>query len=145
MYQGISRELAQVMPEAIATGLFSTTLCTVQTPSGIIGNSGAPDGTFVDLTGVTDIQCMSAPPSIARIQATDLKSLQEIMNIGLRHVLLAGYYPQIVAAVAAGARAVMTTFDSAGSLIETTTYDILGAEADSQVQMTRMEIKLASI
>ncbi len=71
MYQGLAFELNAVMPAALETGLFTTTLCTVQLPSGNIGPSGAPDGTFVDLTGVVDIQCMSAPPSSARIQATD--------------------------------------------------------------------------
>ncbi len=145
MYQGLTQELNAVMPAALETGLFQTTLCTVQLPSGIIGPSGAPDGTFVDLTGVVDIQCMSAPPSSARIQATDVKSLEEVMNLGLRHVLLSGYFPQIVPATAAGARAVMKTFDDFGTLVDTTNYDILGAEADSQIAMTRLEIKFASI
>jgi len=144
-YQGLAYELAEVMPEAQRTGLFVTTLCSVQIPSGTVGPSGAPDGLFVDLTGVTGIQCMSAPPSTARIQATDVKSLEEIMSIGLRHVLLSGYFPQIVAAVQAGARAVLTTFDADGATVDTTAFDILGAEADSQTQMTRMELKFASI
>ncbi len=145
MYQGLSQELNAVMPAALETGLFTTTLCTVQLPSGNIGPSGAPDGTFTDLAGVVDVQCMSAPPSSARIQATDVKSLQEVMNLGLRHVLLSGYFPQIVPATAAGARAVMKTFDDFGTLVDTTNYDILGAEADSQIAMTRLEIKFASI
>ncbi len=144
-YQGLSYELAAVMKEAKRTGLFTTTLCTVQLPSGNVGPSGAPDGLFVNLTGVVDIDCMSAPPSSARIQATDVKSLQEIMNIWLRHVLLDGYFPQIVAAVGAGARAVMTTVDQFGVVVETVNYDILGSEADSQIQMTRLELKFASI
>ncbi len=144
-YQGIIQELAAVMPAARETGLFTTTLCTVQLPSGNVGPSGAPDGTFVNLTGVVDVMCMSAPPSTARIQATDVKSLQEIMNIGLRHVLLDGFYPQIKAAVPAGARAVLATSDDLGNLVDTTIYDILGSEADSQIAMTRMELKFASI
>lgn len=153
MYQGLSQELARVMPAALETGLFATTLCTVQLPSGIIGPSGAPDGTWVssrpdlgiDLSNVIGVECMSAPPSSARIQATDVKSLEEIMNLGLRHVLLSGYFPQIVPATAAGARAVMTTTDANGVVVDTTAYDILGAEADSQIQMTRIELKFASI
>ena len=144
-YQGLAYELAEVMPEANRTGLFITTLCTVELPSGNVGGSGAPDGLFVDLAGVVGIECMSAPPSSARIQATDVKSLEEIMSIGLRHVLLMGYFPQIVGAVQAGARAVLTTFDADGNLVDTTAYDVLGAEADSQIQMTRMELKFASI
>ncbi len=133
------------MPEAQRTGLFVTTLCTVQLPSGTIGPSGAPNGLFANLAGVVGIECMSAPPSSARIQATDVKSLEEIMSIGLRHVLLMGYFPQIVSAVEAGARAVLTTFDVTGALVDTTAYDVLGAEADSQIQMTRMELKFAAI
>ncbi len=42
-------------------------------------------------------------------------------------------------------RAVMKTFDDFGTLVDTTNYDILGAEADSQIAMTRLEIKFASI
>jgi hypothetical protein len=144
-YQGLAYELEAVMPEASATGLFTTTLCTIQLPSGNIGPSGAPDGTFSNVTGLVAIPCMSAPPSNARVQATDVKSLAEIMNVGLRHALLDGYFPTIVSAVAAGGRALMKTYNAAGTLVDTTAYDILGAEADSQIQQTRMELKFASI
>lgn len=144
-YQGLSYELEAVMPEALATGLFIATKCTIQTPSGTIGASGAPDGLFVDAAGLVDILCMSAPPSNARIQATDVKSLEEIMNLGLRHVLLDGFFPTVAGLVASGARALIKSYDQLGNLVATVAYDILGAEADSQIQMTRCELKFASI
>jgi hypothetical protein len=144
-YQGLSYELQAVMPEALATGLFTTTLCTIQVPSGNLGPSGAPDGLFVNVAGLVRIKCMSAPPSSARIQATDVKSLEEIMNLELRHVLMDGYHPNVVSTTQSGGRALMETFDVNGALVDTTAYDILGAEADSQIQMTRMELKFASI
>lgn len=138
MYQGLSQELAAVMPTALETGLF-TGLCTITQPDGIIGPSGAPSGTFVPVAGLTAIACMDAPPSSARIQATEVKGLAEIMALNLRHILLAGYFPQIFGNT--NWRAVVTKADG----VTTITYDILGGEADSQTQMSRIEVRTATI
>lgn len=130
MYQGLSQELANVMVEARSTGLF-TSLCTIQQPDGLLGVSGAPSGTFTTVPGMDSIPCMAAPPSSARIQATEIKGLEDIMSLGLRHVLLDGYFPGILSQW----RAVLNNIN----------FDILGSEADSQTQMTRIQMRLASI
>jgi hypothetical protein len=133
MYQGLTQELAMVMPNAVATGLF-VSLFTALMPDGGLGPSGAPDNNYIPVTTLTNIHCTAPPPSEARIQATEVKGLEEIMSAELKHVLLSGYYPAI------------ETSNSLGwqCLIDGTQYDILGGESDSQKQMTRVEVRLAS-
>lgn len=134
MNQTIQYDLEAVMTEAVATGLFGS-LCTLQQPSGNLGPSGAPDGTYADVVGLVDIACTAPPPSEARIQATEVKAMAEIMAVELKHVLLSGYYPACEGGAAVGWRAVVDGVD----------YDLLGAESDSQGMMTRLAIKLAEI
>ena len=134
MYQEIIYELEQVLGEAVNTDLFAS-LVTIQAPDGNVGPSGAPSGTWVNVAGLVGIACMDEAPSMARIQATEVKALAEIMSLNLRHVLMSGYYPQIVTSM----RAVMTKPDSTVVI-----FDILGAEADSQTQMTRMQMRIVT-
>ena len=122
------------MPEAIRTGLF-VSLCTIQAPSGGFGPSGAPVGPYADVAGLVNIPCTAPPPGETRILSTEVKELAEIMAAQLKHVLLDNYYPTLEAGVRVGWQA----------LIDGTAYDILGAESDSNGQMTRMEVKLATI
>lgn len=142
MNQGLTYELDAVMPAATLTGLFVSS-CTIQQPDGNYGQSGAPSGVFVDVAGLINIPCVDAVPSMMRVQATEAKSLQEILAKGFRHVLLNDYYPQLVemqttnegqdvTAVSLGWRAV----------IDGMNYDILGAEPDSQKQMVRLSLQL---
>lgn len=135
MYQDLGFDIAEVMPLAIETGLFAS-LCTIQQPDNGFGPSGAPSGTYVDVAGIVGIAAMEDPTSVNRIQSTEMKDLAEIMSLNLRHVLLAGYFPQIVTSW----RAVVTKADGVTVVI----YDILGAESDSQAQMTRMECRLVT-
>ncbi len=135
MYQGLSQELKAVMVEAKRTGLFSLT-CSINKPDGNLTASGAPSGTFTNVVGLQAIRCVAAPPSTARIQATEVKQLEEIMSMGLRHILMDGYYPTIQA----GWQCVLQLSNFAA-----VNYEILGAEADSQLQMTRIEVRLATI
>jgi hypothetical protein len=127
--QGFSYELEAVMPMALDTGLF-VSLCTIQQPSGNLGVSGAPDRTYVNISGLVDIPCTSAPTSIGSISATERKSVSEIQQSNANHVLLGGHYPQIENGSGQGWRAV----------IDGINYDLLGAESDSQGQMTRIEV-----
>jgi hypothetical protein len=129
-----------VMPRAITTGLFDSTV-TIQQPDGNYGPTGAPSGTYTNVIGLVGILAMDAPPSVARVQATEVKALAEIMAKQLRHVLLNGYFPQIAAGVATGWRAIVTR-TSTGAPI---TYDILGAEVDSQSTQTRLELQLVGV
>ena len=139
MYQGNEYDFASVMPEAIASGVFSS-LCTIQEPTGELTGSGAPDLTsgpnangYVDVAGLVDIPCMNAPQSPMRIIATETKSSSEIEKYNENHVLLSDYYPQIES---------QTNWRA---VIDGVAYDINGAESDSQKQMTRLKVELASV
>jgi hypothetical protein len=133
IYQGLQLEIAAVMPAALATGLF-VSLATFQAPDGLTGSSGEPSNAYIN-TDLVDIPCMNAPISDARIEALELKALQEIEASSLRHVLLNAWYPQIEDGAANGWRCV----------VDGVTYDLLGSESDSQGTQTRIELKLASI
>lgn len=139
----------QVMPAVVRSGL-GRSLCTIQAPDQTFGPSGAPSGNYANVAGLINIACMDAPPSIARVQATEVKALAEIMQKGMRHLLLFGFFPQLVAksgegtisqgGVALGWRAQVTEPD--GTVI---LYDILGAECDSQTTQTRLELQLVGV
>lgn len=134
MNQNFSNEIGQVMVDAIDTGLF-VSLCTISAPDGLLGPSGAPSGTYTDIVGLINIPCMDAVPSEARIQATEVKDLAEILATGLRHVALNGYYPQIIPGAGMGWRAT----------VDGTVYDLIGAEPDSQGTQTRLHLKLEGV
>ncbi len=134
MNQGLSYEIAGVMPLAVATGLF-VSLCTIQSPSASINPDGTPVNSYSDVAGLVNIPCMDAVLSDSSIQATEAKTLQEILSKTYRHVLLNGFYPSILAGVGEGWRAV----------VDGTAYDLLGAEPDSQSQMIRLKLQLATV
>ena len=134
MNQSLSYEIAAVMPAAIATGLF-VSLCTIQSPSGTVDAAGAPDGLYNDVAGLVAIPCVDAVPSEARIQATEMKTLADVLGRGLRHCTLDGYYPAILIGWRQGWRAV----------VDGTTYDILGAEPDSQATQTRLQLQQVTL
>lgn len=132
------------MPEVIATGLLVSRF-TAQAPSGNTGPTGAPDGLFVAVAGLAEIRCTNPPVSDARIQATEVKQMAEIAASELHHVLLDGWYPALDQGWRNGWRALVETFDPAGNLIDSTPYDIMGVESDSQTRMTRVEIRLVTV
>jgi hypothetical protein len=134
LYQGLSFEIGQVIGEAYATGLF-VSLFSAQQPSGNLGPSGAPDGTWIPIAGLSNIPCTAPPPSEARIAATEVKALEEILTLQIKHVLLNNYFPQLNGASDMDWRC----------LIDGVAYDILGVEHDSQKQMTRLEVRIAAI
>lgn len=127
----IQYAIQRVMPQAVATGLL-VSLCTIQSPTGNVGPSGAPDNTFADVAGLVNIQCMDAVMSVDSIQATEVKSLEEIASSGYRHIFLNGYYPEIIANVKNGWHAI----------VDGIVYDLLGAEPDSQSTQTRLSLRL---
>ena len=127
-----------------ASGLLSS-LCTCQAPSGVFDDSGAPDGNYVDVSGLVNIPCTAPPPSDARIQATEVRALAEITAAELHHVLLDNYYPAIDLGWRGGWRLMLGDNDGEGNLINGFAYDIMGVESDSQEQLTRIEVKLATL
>lgn len=134
MYQGLSQEIAMVMPEAIATGRFNS-LCTIQQPDGVITPDGGASGVFVNVSGLVNVPAKDAPES--SIQATEIKGLQDILSKGLRHLLLNGYYPE-----ATPDGQIPTSWRA---IVDGITYDILGVEHDSENTQTRMRLQIASL
>ena len=137
MNQSILYEIDAVMPAAVASGLF-VSLCTIQQPDGVLTPAGSPSGTYTNVSGLVNVPCMDSVPSDARIQATEVKELADIMNKGLRHLLLNGYYPQIITPAIPDGQ--IPSYWR--SIVDGVTYDILGVEHDSQNQMTRMEMQI---
>jgi hypothetical protein len=134
MNQTMIGDIAAVMPIALATGLF-VSLCTIQQPDGNINPDGTPSNSFANVSGLVNIPCMDAVLSENNIQATEAKELAEILAKTLRHVLLNGFYPTVLSGVGKGWRAV----------VDGVTYDLLGAEPDSQSQMVRLKLQLATV
>lgn len=134
MNQSLQSEISQVMPQAVATGLYRS-LATFQAPDGTQGPTGEPTGTYTPVDGLVNIPCMDAPSSMAFIRALEEQSVTDILAKGLRRVALNGYYPAAIAGWRQGWRVI----------VDGTVYDILGAEADSQRTQTRMELQLASL
>ena len=134
MYQGIAYDIEAVMQETVLSDLF-VSLCSIQAPSENQTAGGEPDGQYVPVAGLQDIPCTSGPLSQIRISANEVKSLEEIMALAPRHVLLNTYYPQIEAGWRDGWQAV----------VDGMVYDIMGAESDSQGQMTRLSVRVATV
>jgi hypothetical protein len=137
-------DVSAVMPAAIETGLFDNALVTIQQPTGILTLSGAPDLTsgpnsdgYVDVAGMIDILCMLAPDSIASIRANEQKTATETQTFNSGHCLLSGFYPQIENQT--DWRAAITISGLLGY------YGIEGAESDSQGQMTRLRVQVATV
>lgn len=133
-YQGIAYDLEDAVTEVLNSGLI-TSLVTIQQPDGLINPNGTPSGTFVAVSGLSNVPCQSAVPAASTIQATETKDLQEILSKAYRHVFIPAYYPQILAGVGNGWRAV----------VDGVTYDLLGAEVDSQQTQTRLHLQLVTV
>lgn len=138
MYQGLAYEIEGVMPQAVDTGLF-VSLCSFNQPSGALGPSGAPvtgAGAWVPVANLQNIPCKRQPVSNLRIQATEVRQLEEILSLQVQHVLLNGYYPDVTG---------LGSDDNWQAVIDGVAYTLMGAESDSQSQMTRCEVRLAQI
>src|SRR5262245_59795127 len=89
----ILAEVDQIMSMALATGLFRS-LCTIYSPDGNLGPSGAPSGTYVNVPGLLNIVAMDAPApqQVGPIAGAEAKTLQSILSLSARHVLLERYF-----------------------------------------------------
>lgn len=126
--------VAQVMPAALATGLF-VSRCTIQKPDGVLVDAGEPSGNYVNVAGLVNIPCMEAPASDVRVQASETKSMEDIQAFSPLRILLGGYFPAVENGVGMGWRAI----------VDGTTLDILGAESDSQRTQTRFEARTSAV
>ena len=136
----IHNAIQGVMAEAVATGLF-VSLFTAQEPVPTIGPTGQVEFDYTNVSGLINIPCMSAPPSTGDLQATEVRALTDITASELHHVLLNGWYPQLDQ----GWRGENSDGQGAWiALIDGYQYEINGVESDSQTQMTRVRVKLAT-
>jgi hypothetical protein len=136
--------MAQFTPQADVTQAASTafnsgllvSVCTIQVPDGSQGASGNPTNTWINWAGMSaGIPCMDAVTS-NNVQATEKKSIEDIESAAFRHVLLDGCYPQLYTLKNSGAQVRALITDRLGN---TTTYEIMGVEPDSQSTQTRFE------
>ena len=137
----IENAITQVMPAAVATGLF-VSLFTAQEPVPTQEANGAIAFDYVNVSGLVNIACMDAPESLANIVATEVRALEEITAAEIRHVLLDAWYPQLDA----GWRG--ENADGKGAwiaLVDGFQYEIAGVESDSQQTQTRVRMKLATV
>jgi hypothetical protein len=88
------------MTMALATGLF-VSLCTIQAPpdtTDAIGDQNLDPDDYVDISAeLTDIPCMEAVMTVIRPDITDeVKLAPYTKERQVSHVLLYGYFPQIL-------------------------------------------------
>jgi hypothetical protein len=135
----IALAIAGVMPAARATGLIHA-LATFQNPSGLLTANGTPDGNYVNISGLIDVNVMAAPSGGAggNIQATQQKAVSQDTFSNKSHVLMDGYYPAVEACWRFGGRMILN-----GQIYDNN--DICGVEADSQSQMTRVEVMVVTV
>jgi hypothetical protein len=131
MTQGFQNAIAQVMPTARLTGLFSS-LATFYQPVKTQGPTGNYLGTYTAVSSMTNIPCMDAPESTGRLMATEVKTDPNVLSEWFRHVLLDRYYS--FAGNAATPLGWQVDVDG-------TRYDLLGAESDSQRTQTRLRLQ----
>ena len=130
----ILASVANVMAAAQRTGLF-VSLCTIQQPDGVLIDAGQPSGNFIPVSGMVNIPCMAPPESTIRINASEVKSEANIQSFSELHILLSGWYPALEDGVSMGWRAV----------IDGQAFDLMGAESDSQGQMTRLVVRFSGL
>jgi hypothetical protein len=127
MNLSLAGDIAAVMPMVIASGLLRS-LCTITVPPDVFDEGGAPDPSaeYEPLAGHSDIACMKAP-----IDASETKTLDEILSRNLSRVVLDAYYPDIETRMRA--------------VIDGIEHDIVGVESDSQHQYTRLTVSKVEI
>ena len=134
MLQNLQYAISQVRPAVTKAGL-DVSLATFQSLDTAQGPTGNPVGIYTDVAGLVNIPCMDAPLAPGTISALEAKALAEIESKGIRHVSLDGYYPAVVAGWPEGWRCI----------VDGLTYDLIGAEADSQNSQTRCKLQLVTV
>lgn len=123
-----------VMTRAVASGLFIS-LCSILQPDGLLIDAGQPSGKYIPIDGMQNIPCTAPPMSSVRLQATEVRAMDDIQSFAPLHVTLSGYFPTIKQGVSKGWIAV----------VNGETLTLLGAESDSQMQMTRLAVRYGAV
>ena len=137
MYQGITLDVNAVMPAANDTGLLIS-LCTVQAPDETYGSTGAPSGTYANVVGLVDIPCKNSPISSSSVTSGEIKNPAYIASKAQRKIVLDGYYSLLGDG---------RNWGEIGwrAIVDGITYDILGAESDSQDTQTQLKVQLVTL
>lgn len=105
-------------------------LCTIQSKTDTRDSAGQPIPTWANLTGHVNIPCAVGPGVQSRGGTNEVRLVDETLTIIPRQVLLQGYYPSITSLMQA--------------VIGGVTYRVLGVEADSSHQITRLNVEEVS-
>ena len=123
-----------VVPLVVNSGL-ADSLCSIMQPDGVLIDAGQPSGNYLPIDGLQNIPCTAAPMSSVRLQATEVRAMDDIQSFAPLHVWLSGYFPTIKQGVSQGWVA----------MIDGETLMLLGAESDSQRQMTRLAVRYGAV
>jgi hypothetical protein len=139
MNQSLTAELSQVMPQAVATGLFLS-LCTIQQraisagepKTDVLGQVDLSGPDYTTVAGLANIPCQIA---VQKTSAPDMAAVvrreQQYDTRADKHVLLNAYYPAILQQHIA--------------IVDGVTYEIMAVENDSQQQMTRLAVRVFTL
>ena len=128
MRQGIFWDPTEPLALVNDAGLFIS-LCTIQERTGAVNSMGQVDmTTWVNVSGLVNLPCMMSVQVPLRPDASaQTRRVEEIDSLGHRHVLIDGWYPQIL--------------QSQTAVIDSARYEIFAVESDSQKTQTRLAVR----
>ena len=132
MRQGLYTQPDAAINAVIASGLMIS-VCNIQQLTGATNAMGQVDTSdWVDVAGLTGLQCQFSVQLPGRPDQGDVARLQNQTDVKNEfHVLLGGYYPGILQRYTA--------------VIDGIRYQIQTAESDSQKTQTRMAVRVWSL
>jgi hypothetical protein len=135
MRQTLTEEIQSIMPDAVATGMF-TSVATFYDRSGAVDpDTGQLDQTnLVAVSGLSNIACMIAPMMTANAPMPQgFRAAQGYAEEPQRHILLDDYYPAVLQRYIVEVDGVQYAITPGG------------VEYDSQKQMTRLAARVYTI
>jgi hypothetical protein len=130
--QSLTYEFDAVMPAVAAEGLFNS-LCTIKARSGAVSSQGQLNmQSYAPIADLTDIPCRIAVQAPANPPQNDVARMQQQFDTRTEfHVLLDGYFPQILQQNLANVNGI--------------DYEIMATEPDSDFQMTRLAVRVYTL
>jgi hypothetical protein len=132
MDQSLNSVFDAVMPAVAQDGLFNS-LCTIKQRTNTVTALGQPNmQNYQPIVNLQNIACRFAPQSPgAPPQGDTTRTQQQFDTRTLYHVLLDGYYPEILQQNLAN--------------INGTDYEIMSVEGDSNFEMTRLAVRIYTL
>jgi hypothetical protein len=130
--QSLTYEFEGVIP-AVQETLPANGLCTIKARSGVVSSLGQVSmQNYVPIASLTDLECtIAAQQPSAPNQGDVVRTPIQFDTKTLYHILIYGYYPQIIQANLANVNGI--------------DYQIMAVESDSQSQMTRLAARVWSL